>query len=393
MKGEDDSTGGRAAASRGLLGVPLPMVTSWNVMEPLKALNAVCPYYTMFPLGFPLRTLTGRARSGDWVADPFCGRGTTNFAARLLGLPSIGVDSSPVAVALTKAKLADARAGDVVRIAACILGEMPKNVETPSGEFWALAYHSNVLKSVCWLRGELLRDCRSDSRILLRAILLGALHGPLTKSVPSHLSNQCPRTYGPKPDYAVKFWRKRRMKPPNVDLLAVVRVRAKRYLTNRPKFTVAEVHLGDSRSPEVWRGRRLRWIITSPPYYGMRTYIPDQWLRNWFVGGPATVQYDRPSHELGHASPETFANNLRKVWRGLADHAAGDARLVIRFGGINDRDVDTVDLLKLSLAESGWRLQTLVDAGDADTGRRQARQFLKKRPCPKAEHDFHAELA
>jgi hypothetical protein len=361
--------------------------------EPLKALNAVCPYYTMFPLDFPLKTLAGRARKGDWVADPFCGRGTTNFAARLLGLPSVGIDSSPVAVALTQAKLADARVADVVRVAAGILNEMPKHVAVPSGEFWRLAYHADVLRSLCWLRGELLRDCKSDSRILLRAILLGALHGPRTKSAPSHLSNQCPRTYGPKPDYAVRFWRRRHLKPPVVDVLGVVRVRAKRYLTDRPKPTVADVHLGDSRSPEAWHGRRFRWIITSPPYYGMRTYIPDQWLRNWFVGGPSTVQYDPPDQELGHASPGAFASDLRKVWKGLAGHAAKDARLVIRFGGIHDRDVDTVHLLKLSLADSGWRLRTVVPAGDADAGRRQARQFLKERPSPKAEHDFHAVLA
>lgn len=367
---------------------------AWNrTDDPLRALNAVCPYYTMFPLEFPLKTLAGHARRGDWVADPFCGRGTTNFAARLLGLPSVGVDSSPVAVALTQAKLADARASDVVRVAAGILNEMPKQVAVPSGQFWRMAYHPASLRSLCWLRRDLLRDCDGDSRILLRAIMLGALHGPRTKTVPSHLSNQCPRTYGPKPAYAVRFWRKRRLKPPAVDVLEVVRIRAKRYLVNRPKATFAEVHLGDSRSTKAWDGRRFHWIITSPPYYGMRTYIPDQWLRNWFVGGPSTVQYEPPARELSHPSPEAFAGDLRKVWKGLAGHAAKDGRLVIRFGGINDRDVDTVELLKLSLADSGWRLRTVVPAGDADTGRRQARQFLKDRPSPKAEHDFHAVLA
>jgi hypothetical protein len=32
-------------------------------------------------------------------------------------------------------------------------------------------------------------------------------------------------------------------------------------------------------------------IVTSPPYYGMRTYLPDQWIRNWFLGGPPEVDY------------------------------------------------------------------------------------------------------
>ncbi|CAL1241131.1 DNA methyltransferase [Candidatus Methylocalor cossyra] len=49
----------------------------------------------MFPLDFPLNILKRRAHAGDVVHDPFCGRGTTNYAARLLGLSSLGVDSSP----------------------------------------------------------------------------------------------------------------------------------------------------------------------------------------------------------------------------------------------------------------------------------------------------------
>ncbi len=64
-----------------------------------------CPYYTMFPLDFPLRYLSN-ARPGEWVVDPFCGRETTLYAARLRGLPSVGVDISPVAVAIAQAMLA-----------------------------------------------------------------------------------------------------------------------------------------------------------------------------------------------------------------------------------------------------------------------------------------------
>ena len=71
-----------------------------------SALNGVCPYFTMFPLVFPLRILERYASRGEWVLDPFSGRGTTNYAARLLGLPSVGIDSSPVASALTQAKMA-----------------------------------------------------------------------------------------------------------------------------------------------------------------------------------------------------------------------------------------------------------------------------------------------
>src|SRR6266850_529225 len=78
--------------------------TSKIQREGVLLLNGVCPYYTMFPLDFPLKRLRN-ARPGEWVIDPFCGRGSTNYAARLLGLPSVGVDSNPVAAAIAEAKL------------------------------------------------------------------------------------------------------------------------------------------------------------------------------------------------------------------------------------------------------------------------------------------------
>ena len=368
------------------------MSSTKQLDEPLESLNAICPYYTMFPLSFPLRVLKGRARKGDWVIDPFCGRGTTNFAARLLGLSSVGVDSSPVAVALTKAKLSDARIGDVVRVARGVLDLMPSRVSVPHGEFWERAYAASVLRQVCWLRKDLIRDCSSDSRLLLRAILLGALHGPRTKSVASHLSNQCPRTFAPKPDYAVRFWRKRRMKPPVVDVMEVIRNRARRYLSRRPKHMPARVVLGDSRTTGVFGEQKFRWVITSPPYYGMRTYIPDQWMRNWLLGGPPKVVYRPPGREIDHGSADVFADDLHKVWKGLAASAARNARLVIRFGGIADRDVDPVTLLKVSLLDSGWRLTTAISAGDANEGRRQATQFVHGGPAPREEYDFYARL-
>src|SRR5437870_4140125 len=77
-----------------------------NTQWPKLRLNGVCAYYAMFPLSFPYRRLRAVKR-GSWVLDPFCGRGTTNVAARLLGLPSVGIDSSPVATAIASAKLCD----------------------------------------------------------------------------------------------------------------------------------------------------------------------------------------------------------------------------------------------------------------------------------------------
>lgn len=86
-------------------------------------LNGICPYYTMYPLAFPLGVLKRHGRAGEWVLDPFCGRGTTNFAARMRAMPSYGIDSSPVAAALAEAKIARATAEGVIAQARSILLE------------------------------------------------------------------------------------------------------------------------------------------------------------------------------------------------------------------------------------------------------------------------------
>ncbi|HLZ63140.1 MAG TPA: DNA methyltransferase, partial [Ktedonosporobacter sp.] len=113
--------------------------------EKKYALNGICPYFTMFPLDFPYHILRQRARADQWVLDPFCGRGTTNYACRVLGLPSIGIDSNPVAVALSEAKLANTAPQTILREIQFILDEISEPQEIPVGEFWEWAYHRDVL--------------------------------------------------------------------------------------------------------------------------------------------------------------------------------------------------------------------------------------------------------
>jgi DNA methylase len=356
-------------------------------------LNAICPYFTMFRLDFPLRVLHSRASPGDLVFDPFSGRGTTNYAARLLGLPSVGIDSNPVAVALTKAKLANTTADEVTAVADEIMSDCGAGPDVPAGEFWQWAFHHDVLSVLCKLRHALVQDCSSDARKALRAIILGALHGPLAKGAPSYFSNQCTRTYAPKPAYAVRFWKARDLRPPLVDVNKIIHMRAKRYYEHQ-QSAVGFAISGDSRMKSTYTAipsREVKWIITSPPFYGMRTYIPDQWLRNWFVGGPSGVDYSN-NNQLQHSSPEDFAMQLRAVWHNVAYVSAPDARLVIRFGGISDRSADSLEILRSSLRESPWTLHTVKAAGSAEHGKRQSEHFARTRFAARPEHDAWAYL-
>jgi hypothetical protein len=352
----------------------------------------------MFPIDYPLAILRRIEAKRLKVLDPFCGRGTTIFAARLLGHTGYGVDASPVAVAIARAKIAQCTADDVVALAARLL-RLNDNVSVPSGEFWKWAYSPDTLKAVCQLRAGLLH-ARSEAAAVLRAICLGALHGPRAKSIgqAGYFSNQMPRTFGSKPAYSVKFWRKKRMTPPEVDVMAVIKRRLARLglETHVPAKGQPAIFRGDARLQSSYRGilGRVDAVITSPPYYGMRTYVSDQWIRNWFVGGLAQVDYSM-NDQLCHSSPERFAVSLSQVWNRMGDKLRPSGKMFIRFGAIPSRRCDACEIIFMSLNHSRhqWKVKSIDSAETANSGKRQAEQMGQRaQSSAREEFDFEVVL-
>src|SRR5207244_4188122 len=121
---------------------------------------------------------------------------------------------------------------------------------------------------------------------------------------------------------------------------------------------VGQVIRGDSRDSAVLARitKPVDWVITSPPYYGMRTYLPDQWLRLWFLGGLAEVEYSN-HNQVAHSSTQQFEAELRQVWKNLWKICSPKANLIVRFGSINDRPVDPLSIIENSITDSGWQIK------------------------------------
>jgi hypothetical protein len=357
-------------------------------------LNAICPYFTMFPLEFPVRVL-GRHKDKKLVVDPFCGRGTTLYACRNKGVRAIGIDCSPVAVAISQAKLVAVSAKRCLSLLDRLLDGAPEP-DLPEGPFWNLAFHKTTLTELCRLRTALLTDCSSNTSVLLRAAVLGCLHGPDT-ATGSYLSNQMQRTFSPKPGYAVRFWRERKLRPKCVSVRAALKRKLERLtkvVSSSEDGGWKDVVLGDASAAKSYNKvpSRVDLVITSPPYYGMRTYVPDQWLRNWFLGGPSHVDYSDEGR-LPSSSPDMFAAALGQTWLNLANKSDGNLDLYVRFGVIPSRAIDSKKLLLQSLEQSRirWRVVSIRSADTADAGKRQLSQMSRKSK-PVAEFDLHAIL-
>jgi site-specific DNA-methyltransferase (adenine-specific) len=75
---------------------------------PQAAGNEALGYPTQKPLALLERIIAASSNEGNVVLDPFCGSGTTLHAAERLGRRWMGIDMSPVAIAVAKRRLAEA---------------------------------------------------------------------------------------------------------------------------------------------------------------------------------------------------------------------------------------------------------------------------------------------
>lgn len=362
--------------------------------DPKHALNAICPYFTMFPLEYPLRVLSRHRRAAPVVMDPFCGRGTTLYAARVLGLAARGIDSSPIAIAIAQAKLCTVQRSEALDLARNLI-EQDETGPIPTNEYFRTGFHHTTLRQLCAVRwGLLKRHQKTHAAVLLRAAMLGCLHGPRAQSEAnqSYFSNQMPRTFASKPDYSVKYWKRHRLRSRQVDVVAVLkrkldRIETAAASTGGPR----RARLGDARLSESlpYSARDFSVVVTSPPYFGMRTYVEDQWLRNWFLGGPDHVEYGE-TEQVSHAGAQTFAESLGEVWRNMARTRAATLDLYIRFGVIPSSRVDARQLMEESLEASGleWKCVYTRAARTASHGKRQATQMAAESAAT-IEYDFH----
>jgi site-specific DNA-methyltransferase (adenine-specific) len=88
--------------------------TVWDDI-PRCAGSELVGYPTQKPLALLERVVACASDVGDMVLDPFCGSGTTLVAAARLGRRSIGIDQESKAIAVTRDRLANCRAGQDLR--------------------------------------------------------------------------------------------------------------------------------------------------------------------------------------------------------------------------------------------------------------------------------------
>ena len=356
--------------------------------------HSICPYFAMFPETFVRRNVMAWSKPADLILDPFSGRGTTVFESLLSGRHAIGCDVNPVAVCLSKAK-ADPPALDDVLERIDALQKKSRNFKSKApestDEFFNLCFHSDTLRQLLFLKKTLLwRKERTDC--LIAALALGCLHGESHKTELC-FSNRMPRTISTKPGYSVRWWRARHCLPPKRDVFAILaQMAAYRYGSPLPNLKGRVVEGDARRAAALLRPyrERVRLVVTSPPYLDITDYHEDQWLRLWFLGGPAKP-ISRQGKDDRHRGTDSYWRFMREAWTGVAPLLMEGAQIVIRIGGTRLDQDELAEGLSASLKATTRRFR-LMEARRTviKNGQRRVLQTVPDRAS--VEHDFRYTL-
>lgn len=265
--------------------VPLLMANgSWRPSTAVGRWSTLGPYYAMFPVGFVKRTVEAYCPAGGAVLDPFCGRGTVPYVARVTGRPSLGVDLNPVAFLFASAKVDPEPRVEVLLARITDIAQAVSPADTvPENEFQRWAWSPAALGFLRAARRMLdWRGSRRDRTLM--AVILVHLHGKAGNAI----SNQMRQSKAMAPDYAVRWWGERDMSPPDIDPEAYFASKVRwRYRHGIPRGPCARIVLGDARRLLPRTRRRFAMLLTSPPYCGVTNYRVDNWIRLWMLGeGP-----------------------------------------------------------------------------------------------------------
>ena len=303
-----------------------------------------------FPLHNAAEMLRRHAPDAKVVLDPFCGKGTTLLAARMLGIEAYGIDTGPEAIICSRAKLSTLTIDEAedylakMRIIPRQRTTIPEDVK--------VFFHPTTLAQTLAVNRRL-QDSQEtgaakerEIATTLQAGLLGILHGHASYS----LSISSAHAYAMAPRYVRNYAAKNKLTPPERDVKACLLAKIRRCLAQPLPLRVKSRVLR-GRAQEAARlfpnlVNRVDCILTSPPYLASHTYAKDNWLRHWLLG----FDYrDLAEDYLQTGSLERYSTQMRSVLDNVATLLRPGGRFicVVGHGRVGSNERNSVNLRRL----------------------------------------------
>lgn len=276
------------------------------------------------------------------VLDPFCGRGTTLLAGRLLGCRVLGADVAPEAVVCSRAMVADVSRRQVLSIVDDLPSSRDLNCDVP--ENVGVFYHPETLAGLLVVRDRIRSALTTpslhdyDAWNFVLAALLGILHGHASYS----LSVQCSHAFAMSPGYVSRYTHEKRLPKPIRDVKKCLRRKIEKCL-ERPLPAPVEARVNRvpaARIREEFSDKlnSVDLILTSPPYMAAQTYPKDNWLRLWLLG----YNYKSLRNQyIQTESVERYRKEIRTAFQSAVDLLKPGGVLICVAGDVNVRYGDS----------------------------------------------------
>jgi hypothetical protein len=277
---------GRRSEIDEVLGVPRIANEFWTSRQRAAHSLHEVSYRACFKPQLPRFFIERFTQPGDWVFDPYMGRGTTLLEAAFLGRTPMGCDINPLSQALLAPRLQPPTPGQVEQRLSEIRWEQKQ--ELP--EELLVFYHPTTLQHLCSLRSHLQRGPLDsvDRWIQMVALTRLAGHSPGFFSVYTLPPNQAVSLESQK-----RINEKRGQVPPPRDVAQIIVRKSKSLLadlTLEQQQTLHQQALGarlftaSSEQPLAIPSQKVALVVTSPPFLDVVDYTLDNWLRCWFLG-------------------------------------------------------------------------------------------------------------
>jgi SAM-dependent methyltransferase len=266
--------------------------------------------------------------AGEMVVDPFCGSGTVLVEAMGLGRRTLGVDASPLAIAIARARttlLGDEGRDRLVSEAAAIAeesGERARKRRRPEVPRWArneiARFHAHVLFELLGLRELVMATPEDDIGRALR-LCLSSLLVKFMKAGPA-----APRDGADK--RIARGVPSRMLADRAAELARGLAALERRTPAGTPAPEIVE---GDARALPAGAGSAAL-VVSSPPYAGTYDYAAIHDARFLWLGLP---EKKFRKAQLGARATEQRGDVSGAAWRGEQARIMAEIARVLRPGG------------------------------------------------------------
>lgn len=246
------------------------------------------PYRACFKPQLPNFFIRLLSKEGDFVYDPFSGRGTTIIEAAILGRNVISNDTNPLSTILCKPRLNPPK----IEALTDRLSQINIDSNIKSEIDLSMFYHEKTLLEILSLKEYLKRQKKKKKEDemddWIRMVATTRLTGHSTGffSVYTLPPNQAVSQESQK-----KINKKRRQKPNyrNTKKLIVKKTKSLiRDVDNNTLNTLSYIRKNvkflekDARHTDKIKTNSIQLVVTSPPFLDVVQYVKDNWLRCWF---------------------------------------------------------------------------------------------------------------